>query len=103
MEPSPSTTKLTRLHSKSPTLQPSITSSPQPLLECSAPQLFTFLDHDGVPWNNNNAEHAIEALGFSLPVVKVNRKRRHDDESNSFGIGHSCGDPLRRGRAEPVL
>jgi hypothetical protein len=21
--------------------------------------LFTFLDHDGVPWNNNNAEHAI--------------------------------------------
>jgi hypothetical protein len=24
--------------------------------------LFTFLDHDGVPWNNNNAEHAIKAL-----------------------------------------
>ena len=22
-------------------------------------KLFTFLDHDGVPWNNNNAEHAI--------------------------------------------
>jgi predicted RecB family nuclease len=22
-------------------------------------RLFTFLDHDGVPWNNNNAEHAI--------------------------------------------
>jgi predicted RecB family nuclease len=22
--------------------------------------LFTFLDHDGVPWNNNNAEHAIK-------------------------------------------
>ena len=22
-------------------------------------ELFTFLDHDGVPWNNNNAEHAI--------------------------------------------
>lgn len=21
--------------------------------------MFTFLDHDGVPWNNNNAEHAI--------------------------------------------
>src|SRR5262249_34371926 len=21
-------------------------------------RLFTFLDHDGVPWNNNNAEHA---------------------------------------------
>ena len=24
--------------------------------------LFTFLDHDGVPWNNNNAEHAIKAV-----------------------------------------
>lgn len=25
-------------------------------------RLFVFLDHDGVPWNNNNAEHAIKAL-----------------------------------------
>lgn len=25
-------------------------------------KLFTFLDHDGVPWNNNNAEHAIKAF-----------------------------------------
>jgi hypothetical protein len=24
--------------------------------------LFTFLDHDDVPWNNNNAEHAIKAF-----------------------------------------
>jgi predicted RecB family nuclease len=24
--------------------------------------LFTFLDHDGVPWNNNNAEHAIHCF-----------------------------------------
>jgi predicted RecB family nuclease len=23
-------------------------------------QLFTFLDYDGIPWNNNNAEHAIK-------------------------------------------
>src|SRR5205807_4169604 len=23
-------------------------------------KLFTFLDHDGVPWHNNNAEHAIK-------------------------------------------
>ena len=26
--------------------------------------LFTFLDYDGVPWNNNNAEHAIKALAL---------------------------------------
>jgi hypothetical protein len=25
-------------------------------------KLFTFLDHDGVPWNNNNAEHAIHCF-----------------------------------------
>ena len=24
--------------------------------------LFTFLNHDGIPWNNNNAEHAIKPL-----------------------------------------
>ena len=23
-------------------------------------KLFTFLRHDGVPWNNNNAEHAVK-------------------------------------------
>jgi hypothetical protein len=23
-------------------------------------KMFTFLDHDGIPWNNNNAEHAIK-------------------------------------------
>ena len=33
-------------------------------------RLFTFLDHDGVPWNNNNAEHAIKRF------VKY---RRHAD------------------------
>jgi predicted RecB family nuclease len=25
-------------------------------------KLFTFLNHDGVPWNNNNAEHAVKAF-----------------------------------------
>ncbi|WP_422923309.1 IS66 family transposase [Singulisphaera sp. PoT] len=27
-------------------------------------KLFTFLDYDGVPWNNNNAEHAIKAFAY---------------------------------------
>jgi len=26
----------------------------------SGTKMFTFLDHDGIPWNNNNAEHAIK-------------------------------------------
>lgn len=31
-------------------------------LEKVRDKLFTFLTHDGVPWNNNNAEHAIKAF-----------------------------------------
>lgn len=31
-------------------------------LEGNRGKLFTFLDHDGVSWNNNNAEHAIKAF-----------------------------------------
>jgi len=31
-------------------------------LERDRAKLFTFLSHDGVPWNNNNAEHAIKAF-----------------------------------------
>ncbi|MCP4542931.1 MAG: TM0106 family RecB-like putative nuclease [Chloroflexi bacterium] len=33
-------------------------------------KLFTFLDHDGIPWNNNNAEHAMKFVA---------RKRRYAD------------------------
>ena len=31
-------------------------------LERNRTKLFTFLDYDGVPWNNNNAEHAIKSF-----------------------------------------
>ena len=30
----------------------------------SGEKMFTFLDHDGVPWNNNNAEHAIKRFAY---------------------------------------
>jgi hypothetical protein len=32
-------------------------------------KLFTFLDCDGVPWNNNNAEHAIKAFARLRRVI----------------------------------
>lgn len=32
-------------------------------------KLFTFLDYDGVPWNNNNAEHAIKAFARLREVI----------------------------------
>jgi transposase IS66 family protein len=33
-------------------------------LQKNRAKLFTFLEYDGVPWNNNNAEHAIKALAL---------------------------------------
>jgi predicted RecB family nuclease len=33
-------------------------------------KLFTFLDYDGVPWNNNNAEHAIKAFAALRDVME---------------------------------
>jgi predicted RecB family nuclease len=32
-------------------------------------RLFTFLDHDGVPWNNNNAEHAVKSFAYYREVA----------------------------------
>jgi len=31
-------------------------------LDTEREKLFIFLSHDGIPWNNNNAEHAIKAF-----------------------------------------
>jgi hypothetical protein len=33
-------------------------------------KLFTFLDYDGVTWNNNNAEHAIKAFAGLREVIR---------------------------------
>ncbi len=38
--------------------------------EKNSDKLFTFLRYDGVPWNNNNAEHAIKAFARLRDVVK---------------------------------
>ena len=32
-------------------------------------KLFTFLAHDGVPWNNNNAEHAVKGFAYYREVA----------------------------------
>ena len=37
-------------------------SALQKRIEKNKDKLFTFLDHDNVPWNNNNAEHAVRAF-----------------------------------------
>jgi len=35
----------------------------------NADRLFTFLEHDGVPWNNNSGEHAVKAFAWSREVI----------------------------------
>ncbi len=35
-------------------------------------RLFTFLGYDGIPWNNNNAEHAIKAFARLRNVIGTN-------------------------------
>jgi hypothetical protein len=38
--------------------------------EKNSDKLFTFLRYDGIPWNNNNAEHAIKAFARLRDVIK---------------------------------
>lgn len=38
-------------------------------LERNRDKLFTFLSFDGVPWNNNNAEHAVKAFATLRKVI----------------------------------
>jgi Transposase IS66 family len=41
----------------------------QARLRRNADKLFAFIDHDNVPWNNNNAEHAIKAFARLRDVI----------------------------------
>jgi predicted RecB family nuclease len=43
-------------------------------------KLFTFLRYDGVPWNNNNAEHAIKAFAGLRDVIAGSSTVRGIDE-----------------------
>jgi hypothetical protein len=43
-------------------------------------KLFTFLDYDGIPWNNNNAEHAIKAFAALRDVMQGTSTRAGIEE-----------------------
>jgi hypothetical protein len=36
----------------------------------------TFLDYDAVPWNNNNAEHAVKACALLRPIFSATSRVR---------------------------
>ena len=58
--------------------QTDVAASYRKRFEKNRGKLFTFLDHDGVPWNNNNAEHAIKAF--------VRLRRSISGKSSARGI-----------------
>lgn len=39
-------------------------------LEKNRDKLFTFLKYDGIPWNNNNAEHAVKSFAMLRSIIK---------------------------------
>jgi predicted RecB family nuclease len=49
-------------HVKSMKCHSDVVSALRKRIEKNRDKLFTFLDHDDVPWNNNNAEHAVRAF-----------------------------------------
>jgi transposase len=49
-----------------------VASSLKKRIDKNKDKLFTFLNHDDIPWNNNNAEHAVRALD-NYTAVRLRR------------------------------
>ena len=53
--------------------------------------LFTFLRYDGVPWNNNNAEHAIKAFARLRDVISgTSSKKGVDEYLTVLSVAETC-------------
>lgn len=53
--------------------------------------LFTFLHYDGVPWNNNNAEHAIKAFARLRDVISgTSSKKGVDEYLTLLSVAETC-------------
>jgi hypothetical protein len=55
-------------------------------LEKNRGKLFTFLEYDGVPWNNNNAEHAVKAFARIRNMMTISTPKGHRDYATLLGI-----------------
>jgi hypothetical protein len=54
-------------------------------------KLFTFLAYDGVPWNNNNAEHAIKAFARLRDVISgTSTKKVVDEYLTLLSVSETC-------------
>jgi len=53
--------------------------------------LFTFLHYDGVPWNNNNAEHAIKAFARLRDVIGgLSSKKGIEEYLTLLSVAQTC-------------
>jgi predicted RecB family nuclease len=53
--------------------------------------LFTFLSHDGIPWNNNNAEHAVKAFAGLRDVLSgLMTKSSLDEYLTLLSVAQTC-------------
>ena len=54
-------------------------------------KLFTFLRYDGVPWNNNNAEHAIKAFARLRDVISgTSTKKGVEEYLTLLSVAQTC-------------
>ena len=54
-------------------------------------KLFTFLSFDGIPWNNNNAEHAIKAFARLQKIISgLSNKRGIDEYLTLLSVAETC-------------
>ncbi|MFC1781019.1 IS66 family transposase [Planctomycetota bacterium] len=54
-------------------------------------KLFTFLDYDGVPWNNNNAEHAVKGFARLRTVIGgMSTEKGTRDYLTLLSIAETC-------------
>jgi hypothetical protein len=54
-------------------------------------KLFSFLSHDGIPWNNNNAEHAIKAFArLGKAIEGLSTPRGIEEYLILLGVCQTC-------------
>ena len=58
----------------------------QKRIEKNRDKLFTFLDYDGVPWNNNNAEHAVRAFAHLRNAIGTSTPKGHREYATLLSI-----------------
>jgi len=76
-------------------------------IEKNRNKLFTFLNYDGVPWNNNNAEHAVRAFTRLRNVINTSTPKGTSEFATLLSIqqtlryrGMSLLEFMRSGRTD---